>query len=207
MAGTRRPGPLWGLGRAEEPEWTVLLTLAIALLFGWLTQACALGRADSVAVAGMTLAYPAGWLQVREEGAAFAASDLAGKGAFAPRVILWGMASQDLVPASLTADTGPSLGELAAAWSLRLSGRLPAYRPLKSERTSVQGREAIRISYAYVSDGTQAGARTVPRVMQAVDTLVLGGNTLLVLSFAADSRDFDDTTGQHERLLASWRLP
>ncbi|MBI2911085.1 MAG: hypothetical protein HYY05_03010 [Chloroflexi bacterium] len=198
---------LWGLGRAEEPEWTVFLTVAVALFLGWLTQAWALGRTDNVAVDGMTLAYPSAWLRMREEGASFAAADLAGKGAFAPRVSLWEMASHDLVPAGLAADTGPTLVELAAVWGLKLSERLSAYRPLKSERTSVQGREAISISYAYVSDGAQGGTRTVPRVMRAADTLVLGGDRLFVLSFAAESGAFDDMAGQHERLLASWRLP
>lgn len=196
-----------GRGRAEEPEWVVILTVAVALAIGWAVQTAVVSRTQAASVGAMGIAYPDRWVQIREEGAAFAAADLLGGGAFGPRVSLWEVATRELLPEGMATETEPTLADLAGAWALKGGERLSAYRPLKSERTPVQGREAIKISYAYVSDGTQAGARGVPRVMQAADTVVLAGDRLLVLTFAAESSQFADLGEQHQRLLASWRLP
>lgn len=196
-----------GRSRGEEPEWVVLLTVAVALALGSLMQMVVTSQTERATVGSMSVDYPARWAQVREEGAAFAATDLLGRGAFGPRVVLWEVGRAELLPAGTVTGDEPALAELAGAWALRRGQTLPAYRPLGSQRTTVQAREALKISYAYVSDGTRAGARGVPKVMQAVDTLVLAGDRLLVLTFAAESGEFADLGDQHERLLASWRLP
>jgi hypothetical protein len=192
--------------RGEEPEWVVVLTLAVALAIGWFLMATVTGRSHTATAGAVSLAYPAGWAQVKEEGASFAATDLK-SGVFGARVSTREVPKSQLVATASAAST-MSLSDLAGAWSLRRGVDLSAYRVLKTERTQLRGREAVTVTYAYLAEGRQgAASRIVPRVMQGTDTLVAGKDQLFILSFAIESGEFANSAGLQQRLLDGWVVP
>jgi hypothetical protein len=82
------------------------------------------------------------------------------------------------------------------------------YRVLGIEKTTVQGREAMRVESAYLLDsslGTSTNA--LPGLMHAVDTLVLSGDKFYILSYAAESSQFDRLRSTEDRLFSSWHIP
>ncbi|MDO8673897.1 MAG: hypothetical protein Q7O66_21000 [Dehalococcoidia bacterium] len=194
-----------GRGRTQEPEWAVLLTVAVALALGWLVQMSVAGRTFTTSAAGMTITYPVGWMEVSEEGAAFAAVNL-GAGIFGPRVGIRQIAKDELVVAGGSANL--SLADISTAWSVRRAVELSAYRVLKLEAIQLHGREAVSIRYAFLAEGRAgAASNTLPVVMQGTDTIMAGGDQFHILTFACQSDKFDGLAGLRQSLLNSWRVP
>jgi len=203
---------LYGQGRREEPEWVVLATVAVALLLGLALQHSVLGRLETATAGPVSLAYPATWNKSGERAALLSFADTAKGGLFAPTVAVRGVARADVL-----ANEG-NLADVAAAWSLARGQRLEAYRVLSIRPTTVNGREAMDVEYAYLSSGqlgSLGGGGGMPGLMHAVDTVVASGDKLYVLTFAAETSDYARlTTAQFPRfrsvrddVLANWRLP
>jgi hypothetical protein len=194
-------------GRTQEPEWPVLLTVAVALLLGWLIQSAVLGRMQTAAVGSSSVTYPARWVATTESGAAFAAADLNFGGIFAPRVSVRQVAKSELMPPEgLPAAREWSLVDAATAWSVQRGAELAGYRILAIERTQVQGQEAARVEFAYLAEAPQGSASGVlPAVMHAVDTLVTSGEQVHILTFAAEKGEFARLAGLRQRLLSGWQ--
>lgn len=193
---------LVGEGKAEEPEWVVWLVVAAALLSGWILQASVLGQMTTATVGKVSLSYPAAWARTSETGAAFAAYDFNHGGIYGARVSL-----RQTPKAELFAVDG-SLYDAAINWVTARQKQLSGYRLLEVGETRAQGRDAVRVEYAYLLDspqGTASGA--MPALMRAVDTLVVSGDQIYALSFAAESQQYDKLSGLREQILAGWRVP
>lgn len=198
---------LRGRGRAEEPEWIVILTVAIALLIGWFIQASVVNRMETASAGNISISYPASWTRASEEGALLSASDRMGSGTFGPRISLRQVPRADLVPTN-SGSAAPSIADVASAWSIQRGTGLVGYRVLKIERKTLGGREAVDVTYAYLAEGGLGAAGTVlPQVMQAVDTLIATGDQIDILTFATAGDEFARSSDLHQRVLASWRLP
>jgi hypothetical protein len=212
--------------RAEEPEWAVWLTLAIALLLGAAVEAMVLGRTETANAAGSTLAYPASWVPTTDDNAAFAAADLNGGGLFGARVAVHEVERSELVPASGRSDSaGGTAGrpapagtivDAANAWTLRRRETLSGYRVLEIRPAQASGREAAQVEYAYLAGAGQGVAPSaMPGLMRAVDTLVESRGRYYILTYAAEASDFDRLTqagfprlqSVAAGLLDSWRVP
>jgi hypothetical protein len=197
-AQARRGFALPGRGTGEEPGWTVLLTVAVALVLGMLVQAAAMGASRGASVSGMTLSYPAKWSTVSQAGTLFAARDLFG-GAATARVSVAQVGDTD------------DVGVGASARSVALADQLLAFHVDTTQRITHQGREAAQIEYTYVV--AQAGS--APVLMHGIDTVAASGGKTYVLSFVAPADQFADlATRRLPRLsstfhdiLDSWRLP
>lgn len=200
IAPARRGFALPGRGRGEEPEWTVLLTVAIALLLGLVVQAAVTGASTRVDVSGMSLSYPAKWAGVRDPGALFSARDLFG-GATSARVSVYEVGT------TVDGDAGTAAG----GWTVGLADRHLGYHTIGTRRESVGGRAATQIEYVYIQ--TRAGS--APVLMRGIDTVATAGGKAYALSFVAPSERFDElATRQFPRfgstfhgILASWKLP
>ena len=198
---------LHGRRRAEEPEWTVFLTVAVALLIGWFIQTSMVNRMETVTAGNISISYPAGWAKASEEGALISATDRMGRGSFGPRISVRQVPRADVLPAGAGGGT-PALADAASAWSIQRGVGLVGYRVLKIQRATLQGREAVDVSYAYLAEGgLGAAGQVLPQVMQAVDTLVADGDQIEILTFAAGADEFAGLSDLHQRVLASWRLP
>ena len=198
-----------GRGRHDEPEWTVLLTVAIALTLGLLLQGAVLGRTNTAETAsGIVLSYPASWVRTSEAGALITAADLNRGGPFGARV------SVREVPKADLQGVGDSPAGAATAWSLARGQNLVGYRVLGIEPGTANGREAANVEYAYLASAAQ-GADGMPALMRAIDTLVAGGDRYYILTFAAEAHEFASLTSQQfprfrsvrDDVLRSWRLP
>ncbi len=196
----RRGFALPGRGKGEEPEWTVLLTVAVALLLGTLLMATVSGASRGATVAGMTLSYPAKWSTLKEPGALFAARDLFA-GAAAARV------SVHEVPTAENAEMGTATG----AWSVALAERHLGFHASATTRETLNGRAVTQVAYAYVL--AQAGS--APVLMRGIDTIASAGGKWYALSFVAPSDRFDELATRRlprfsstfHDIVGSWRLP
>ena len=193
-------------GRTQEPEWAVLLTVAAALIIGFVLQMVIQQQTATGPVGAGAVLYPAGWAQIEEEGAGFAAADLNGSGPLGPRVSLREFDKATLLP-SLIGPEG-TLRDAATNWSLQRGKDLVGYRVLDITETRVQGREAYNVESAYLLESTLgAGTNGMPGLMHGVDTVVESGDKYYILTFAAEASQFDNVSSVHERLLNDWRIP
>ena len=194
-------------GRTQEPEWAVLLTVAAALIIGFVLQMVIQQQTLSGEAGTSSVLYPAGWSRIDEDGAGFAAADLNGAGAFGPRVSLREFDKADLRPNILGQQEGGLL-DAATNWSLRRGQDLVGYRVLDITQTTVQGRPAVRVESAFLLDSTRGSAtNAMPGLMHAADTVVEGADKYYILTFAADNNQFDNLGAVHDRLLNDWRIP
>lgn len=216
----RRTIPLFGRGRTEEPEWPVLLTVAVALLFGALvailaTSGTTTARSGdptaSYANGGdMVIAFPDTWVQSASPGAAIAAVDYDRGGIFGARVSVRRLPKEELAASSEVV-----VGDAAAAWVLRQSEALTAYRILDLAPTTVRGRDAVRIEYAYLDEGPGgATSGALPGLMRGADTIVDAGDSYAILTLASETGEWRGLTRRRfprlrsiqDQIVASWRF-
>ncbi|MBI4786884.1 MAG: PrsW family intramembrane metalloprotease [Chloroflexi bacterium] len=189
---------LVGEGKSEEPEWIVWLVVAVGLIAAWVLGSAVMGQTRTATSGKMTLTYPASWAQTTEQGAAFAAYDFERGGIFGTRVSMRQKPIGDYLPAQGTLD------DAAANWALERQDQLLSFHLLNIIPTQIQGRAGAKLEYAYLLDPPQGSS--MPALMRAVDTLVVSGDQLLALSFAAESHQFASLDGLYDQLLAGWRV-
>jgi hypothetical protein len=192
---------LIGEGKQEEREWIVWLVVALGLLAGWLLGSSIMNQTETANAGGVSITYPAVWSQFKETGAVFAAYDLDRGGVYGTRIMLRQQPSASLLFAQGT------LYDAATNWVLTRQGQLQGFRLLKTESTKVQERDAVQVEYAYLLDARGSASGAMPALMHAVDTLVVGGDQIYVLTFAAESGKFDSLDNLRAQLLAGWRVP
>jgi hypothetical protein len=207
---------LYGRGRKEESELLVWLTVAVALLIGLGVELLAVGRTQTASAGPMRITYPTGWVTTREPGALFSAADLR-RGGVAPPALSVRELPKDQVGTTV-AGAQPTLAQVATTWSVQRGRTLTGYKVLDISPTTVIGREAVNVEYAYVTSGAAlpglsgAGA---PALVRAVDTLVASGDGYAILTFSADSTDWDGVNSArfprfrslHDSILSGWQVP
>lgn len=193
-----------GQGTSEEPEWTVWLTVLICLLVGWVVMTSVTGRVEAVADgAGNAVRVPATWVKTSEDGALLGAADLTA-GAYGSRVSVRRASREDLLPAR----SGDQLEAAASNWTLIRSQDLEGYRVLEIQTTAIQGRPAVTVEYAYLTDppeGLASGA--MPALMHAVDTIVVSGDGFAILTVAVDQSGDDALPSLVSTMQAGWQIP
>ena len=195
-------GVLVGEGQSEEPEWIVWVVVVAGLAIGWLMASFILGETKTATMGNVSVTYPAAWSRTTETGAAFSAYDLNRGGIYGTRVSVYQKAKAEVLPPR------SSISDAAANWALSRQKQLQGYHLLGIESTQVQGREAAQVSFVYLLDPPQGSTSgTIPALMRGVETLVVSGDNVYVLSFAAQTQDFDSLDGLRSQLMAGWRVP
>ncbi len=192
---------LVGKGKLEEPEWVVWLVVAIGLVLGGLLGIYLTGQVKTVSIEKVSLTYPATWTVTSDPGAIFAAYDMQGGGVFGTRVSLRQKPKADLYPAQGTFD------DAAANWALQRQRELSGFRLLNIERAQVLGRDSAVIEYSYLLDSPSSTPGMMPALMHAIDTIVVGGDQVYGLSFAAESHQYDQVRSLNDQIVAGWRVP
>lgn len=172
--------------RAEEPEWLVWALVIGLLAVGLLLKTAVAGRAEGFSAHGVSLSYPAEWTQSTAPEQLLYAADLFSSAQFPTSVTV------RQVPTSEIGRNLSSLGDIAMAWNTRLSKELQIYRSLNNVPTTISGHDAVMIEYAYVPQVTRgSGASAPPVVARAQDYLIQQGETLTIVTLAANANIFE----------------
>jgi hypothetical protein len=174
------------------------------LLIGWVIATTVSGRTETFAdVAGGSLTIPATWVKTKEAGAVFAATDL-NAGTYGTRVSVRQASQADLLPQR----SGDTLEAAASNWILIRSPELEGYRVLEITPTTLQGRNAVTIEYAYLTDPPQGGGTGVmPGLMHAVDTIVASGDGFVILTVATERGNDTALEQLVATAQAGWQIP
>lgn len=182
------------LMRQEEPEWIVWALVVVLLVAGWLVKGSVEGRTESFSAGGVSLRYPATWTRQTGPDELLSAADLLSS-AQAPTGV-----TVRQVPVSEVGRDLASLTDVALAWTTGRGEGLLAYRPLGVEETTVNGQAAVRLDYAYVPQGSVS---SVPAVARAQDYLIQQGDTVTIITLAADANVFEAETDTWQAILAT----
>lgn len=163
-------------------DWLVVALVLVALLLGWGVKAAAAGRTAVVAVEGLTIRYPAGWLRTEVE----------------PPVLLqveeWLGAARSVITVQrrpLPAVDNP-LAAVEQALTLERARGRTAYRTLETEaNVTVAGRITQRTSFAYVETDPNPFLQTMPVVMYGEDYLFPVGDQVYIVTLTAAEAHFD----------------
>ncbi|GAB4125006.1 MAG: hypothetical protein Fur005_43440 [Roseiflexaceae bacterium] len=196
-----------GYGQAEEPEWTVWLTVLVALLLGWILATSVTGSNETISDAAIgSIQVPSSWVPTSEDGALIAATDI-DAGSYGSRVSVRSASKADLLPTR----SGETLEAAATNWSVLRGQNLEGYRILQITETSVAGRPAVAIEYAYLTDPPEGLASGVmPALMHAIDTVVASGDGFAILTVAVDQSSqssSDSLDALNSRIVAGWQVP
>jgi hypothetical protein len=187
-------------GEEQQSALVVILVALLGVLLALALKSAVQGR--STAVSGLdgavTLEYPSAWVFGKpSEGALFTVSDPRSPSSFSSLVTV----------RTRSLAQGQELIDAATSWALSQNRNLREFTDLGSEATTLAGRTAIRLNYAYVApvpDG--AGRATLPVVARATDTLVIVGNQVFIFGAASDAAQFERYAGTFDRILSSITL-
>ncbi len=172
--------------RAEEPEWLVWALVIGLLAVGVVVKTAVAGRMESFSASGVSLSYSAEWTQSTAPEQLLYAADLFSSAQFPTSVTV------RQVPLNEIGRNLASLGDIAMAWNTQLSKELQVYRSLNNVPTTIDGQDAVMIEYAYVPQSTRgSGASAAPVVARAQDYLILRGDTLTIITLAANANIFE----------------
>lgn len=189
--GTRRASWLFG---GEEPEWLVVATALVALALGWVLMVAVTTRTSPARLDGVSWRYPAGWTTGQASEGEFSAGALGSRTRLAVGVL------RELDPAAPVA-----LEDLVAQRGFDQAQALAMYRTLSSERTTLGGKAATALHYAYVADeGLIPGA--LPTVVEGVEYLVPHGPRVYRLSLEAPADERAESEAIFARIVRSVRF-
>jgi hypothetical protein len=175
----------------------VIVTVLFALFlgFGIRNNARTASRTIDLGEGRPALQVPSNWITGAPEGMLLVARN--------PR-------SPSIFNAELSVTTRPlTVGEDAVAArtaiALKRSQELQYYRELEAQRVTVNGRQGIMVTYAYVADPTrEQGAIAPPVVVQAQDIIFPSGNTeALIVTVATDAATWEEEQGSINIILDS----
>ncbi len=107
-------------------------------------------------------------------------------------------------PAPALPGTEDQLTPTVTTWTFGASQKLAHYRVLSTEKVAVAGQPAVRVDYTYVSEPIASPyRRALAVVVEAVDYLILYGDSAYVVTLAADAQQFEAEQGQFEAILSS----
>lgn len=191
---------LIGRGTREEPEWIVWVVAAALIAIGLLIGSSVLGQTRVGSGSGMSVTHPARWSRASEAGAAYAAYDRRGGGLSGSRVALRQVLRSEVMPVA-----SMSLSDAGTNWSLSRNAQLAGYKVLNQGAVKVNGKDGVKIEYAYLLD---TPSDVMPTLMHAEDTLVpCGAETLCVLSLSSATDDFAAQADLRGALTRSWVTP
>lgn len=192
-----------GEGVSEEPEWLVWATVAVSLVLGAVIAMSVLNRTTTLTDGANAITYPNSWVRLSEPGVLLGAVDQE-SGLYGARVTVRAIAPTDLGTQRGVED--PSV--VATNWSIVRGQELEGYRVLAIEQTTVGGRPALTLEYAFLTDPLQGSTGGVmPGLMHAIDTIVQSGDQYYVMTVAVESSDSDGLSELQARMLANWTLP
>ncbi len=187
----------------EEPEWLVWAMVILLLAGGLALKWAVTGRSESFKESGISLNYPAGWMRqdVKEQGQKLRVMETFSSGQYPVRVEVWEKKVDEV------SKKGGSLSELALALSMKRKADLQAYRVLSMSRQTVGGLEGVVTEYAFIAPDEQgAGAGSLPAVARAEELLLMKGDRLVQVRYAAKADVYEERAAEREQVIKSVRV-
>lgn len=175
-------------------EWAVIAVTAIALLAGALIRASVEGQTRQLSADGVSAEVPVRWIA--------AASTDGG-------ALLQARATSGVFPTIYRIEAFPladdaTLDDAFVARTLQLGSELTAFNVLESAGASVNGRPAIKVSFAYVVSDPNVQRENVPTSVRGDEYIFLDGHgRALAVQFAAESDNYERALPGFERFLLS----
>jgi hypothetical protein len=170
--------------------WIVSALTILALLIGARLQAMVENQTRAYDHGGLSAQLPAGWL-VKEglasEQTVFIASD-----PFTANLSY----TASLVPTS--AEIKPS--ELAFTFNLQRGQDVSLFRTIDQSQEKVNGKDALRVHYAYVDPNSQT---TLPVVVEGVEYIFLSQPKALIVAMEAETSHFSSALPAFMRFLGT----
>jgi hypothetical protein len=182
--------------RAEEPEWIVWLAVIVLLAAGLLLKNSVEGRTQNFSASGVSLSYPAEWVQLTKADQLLYAADPFSSAQFPTGVLV------RQIPVTEVGRNLSTIGDFAVAWAVVEARDKQVYRTLGIEPVTVNGQEVIVVNYAYVPETAEGGqASSLPVVARAQDFLFLRNQTLTVVTLAANANVFETESDAWQAIL------
>jgi len=183
--------------RRDLPVWIALVVL---LSLGWGMKTSVEGRAFEFAdpQGSLRIRYPAGWLPTPGGTALLDVQDpLSGAGVPTRLVV-----TREPRPSDRTLD------QIARSSIMARMKTLAMYRVLSNDATSVAGKDAVAVRYAFVADphGEFLAMQRVPVVVRGVEYVVLMDRAVYRIDVQADDAVFDSAGPAIDRILKGVRL-
>jgi hypothetical protein len=174
-------------------ELTVVGVVLIALLLGWALKSSVESRALPFTAGGISAQAPAGWLRaVSQRGEILRVSNPASSGFPTTYLIETEPVAAEATPA-----------QAASLLTLQRGQQLTAYRVLEQAPVTVNGKEAYRVTYAYVEADPDLTRADLPSVVRGVDFVFVSGGRAIVVSFRAETSTYDADYERFPPFLAS----
>jgi hypothetical protein len=168
--------------RDRWADWAVVVLVAVALILGLALREVTLFRTTPFTTrAELTGRYPAEWVQETGDDPLLRARDARG-GEFDTTL--------ELRSRPLANDAEPAL--VLDALKLERAGQVLAYRTLDTDQVLIGNRTATRRTFTYVHDDRNPYVDRLPVVVQGVDLALRDDGRIIVVTFLADAKDFDD---------------
>ncbi len=198
---TTQTDTLYGI-RNLRKDLGVALVVIVALLLGWLLRSSTLSRTVSFQDpdTGFSLKYPAAW------GVADSLQDVLLKvenpqtdSAYKTNLVV---EARDLDP-----QNPPTLQEFVDR-RVTQKGGLTGYHFIGEQETTVDGQKARQIIYAYVVQPIEQPRRvSLPVVVVARETIVVGKDRVYYLTVAAPENDVDSASARLNEIIQTVHIP
>jgi hypothetical protein len=187
-------------GEEQRAVLWVILTALVGVLLALALKTTVEGRSTAFSALGgdVSLQYPSAWvLGKASEGTLLTVSDPRSPSSFSSLITV---RTRPLAQ-------GEQLIDAATSWALSQNRTLREFSDLGSEQTTLAGRPAIRLNYAYVAPvPAGAGRATLPVVARATNTLVIAGNQVLIFGAASDANRYESYADLFQKMLSSVKL-
>ncbi len=174
--------------------WIVSALTVLALLIGADLQSMVENQTRLFEHAGLTAQLPAGWLV--EEGLASEQTVFTAGDPFTANLTY----TASLAPAS--ADM--KLSDLAFTFNLQRGQDLSLFRTIDQSQEKVNGKDAMRVHYAYVDPKSQT---TLPVVIEGVEYIFLSQPKALIVAMEAETSQFGGALPAFMKFLGTVNYP
>lgn len=162
--------------RDRWADWAVIGLVAVALAAGLVLRSVILSRTLSfnVASAGITGRYPANWVHETGEDPLLRVRDPLG-----------GKFKTVLELRSRPLASGEDLALALDALTLERAGQVAAYKILDTDHVAVDGRAALRRTFAYAHVDRNPYVDALPVVVRGIDVALQDGDRLIIATLLA----------------------
>ncbi len=182
--------PMQKVSPSTLSVWIVSALTVLALLIGTDLQSMVENQTHPFDHAGVTAQLPAGWLV--QEGLASEQTVFTAGDPFTANLTY----TASLVPAS--ADM--KLSDLAFTFNLQRGQEVSLFRTIDQSQEKVNGKDALRVHYAYVDPNSQT---TLPVVVEGVEYIFMSQPKALIVAMQAETAQFGSALPAFMRFLGT----
>ncbi len=177
-------------------EWAVVIITVIALIAGWFVMGGVTGRTVAFEADGVSAAAPAGWKEsTPAEGELLNVHELGSAGYETTYII-----------SKLPVPQDGGAGTIASLLTLERATALTGYRVLGQREVTMNGREALEVSYVYIESNPDLTNAEIPAVVRGLDYIFVSDGSAVIATYHADQSDYEGGLDRFYRFVESIRF-